>query len=106
MSMNRETKRMLQRQGSLDENGNPVAQSREDVAARVAASRQGPRRSVLGRFIQWLKDVWAERKKVVWPTRAETLRYTWIVIVTLIVVVGYILVLDFGFAKGAGFLFK
>src|SRR5688500_12948830 len=106
MSMNREQKRMLQRQGQLDEKGNPVAPSREDAAARMQASRQRQKLGMFARFIKWLGDVWAERKKVVWPSRAETIMYTTIVIITLIVVVSYILVLDFGFAKGAGFLFK
>jgi preprotein translocase subunit SecE len=48
---------------------------------------------------KWWRETIGELRKVVWPTRKEALRLTWIVIV-VIVVMGTILgLLDFGFTK-------
>ncbi|MGH9094052.1 MAG: preprotein translocase subunit SecE [Acidimicrobiales bacterium] len=45
-------------------------------------------------------------RKVVWPTRAETLNYSSVVFVTLAVLMALIFGLDLGFSKVALYLFK
>ena len=45
-------------------------------------------------------------RKVAWPTKAETINYSLVVLVTLIVVICMIFVLDYVFAGAARFLFK
>lgn len=46
------------------------------------------------RAITFLREVWAELKKVVWPSRAEVVNYSSLVIGVIIVVGGLFAVLD------------
>ncbi len=55
---------------------------------------------------QFLHEVNVELRKVAWPTRTETINYSTVVLLTLVVVTALIFGLDFGFAKVAGFLFN
>ena len=47
----------------------------------------------------FLKEAWLELKKVNWPSRKETIRYTLIVIVVLTVVALYLGGIDFFFTR-------
>ena len=47
-------------------------------AASVAAAESGKKRSLLSRFVP--RDIFAELKKVTWPTREETVRLTAVVL--------------------------
>ena len=51
------------------------------------------------RFINFLKEVQLEVKKVNWPTKEETLRYTLIVIGISAVVAGFLGGMDFIFSQ-------
>jgi preprotein translocase subunit SecE len=44
----------------------------------------------------FLRDTFEELRKVVWPTPAELYRYTIVVIVTVVVVSGFIGLVDLG----------
>jgi preprotein translocase subunit SecE len=58
----------------------------------------------VNRVQKWWRETLGELHKVVWPTRKEALRLTWIVI-AVIVVMGILLgVLDFGFTKLIGLI--
>ena len=93
-------KRMMQRQGQVGEDGAPVAQKRpqQRPAPKPVSQRTSPG--------QFLREVRAELRKVAWPTRAEVLNYSTVVLVTLILLMGLILVLDYGFAKAILVIFK
>lgn len=95
--MNRETKRMLQRQGAVGADGTPVRQPRSAPAAKPKEARTSPR--------QYLGEVQGELRKVAWPTRAEVRNYTIVVIVTLAIMTFLTFVFDYGFAKAVLFLF-
>ncbi len=45
------------------------------------------------------RQVIAELRKVIWPTRKELVTYTSVVIVFVLVVIAYVTVLDYGFSK-------
>jgi preprotein translocase subunit SecE len=45
------------------------------------------------------RQVIAELRKVIWPTRKELVTYTTVVIAFVCVVILYVTVLDFGFSK-------
>jgi preprotein translocase SecE subunit len=101
--MNREQKRLLQRQGQLGADGEPAPRKREQTRpspAAVAAQRTRvkPR--------EFLHEVNVELRKVAWPTRAETINYSTVVLITLVIVIALIFVLDYGFSAAARFLFK
>ena len=98
--MNRQMKRMMQRQGQVGEDGAPVAQKRpqQRPAPKPVSQRTSPG--------QFLREVRAELRKVAWPTRGEVINYSTVVLVTLIILGALILVLDLAFAKGVLIIFK
>jgi len=48
---------------------------------------------------KWWRETIGELHKVVWPTRKEALRLTWIVIIVMVVMGAVLGALDFGFTK-------
>ena len=62
-----------------------------------AASFRRPSHQEVRRFrlVQFFQDVVSELRKAVWPTREETMRLTWVVIVVAAVVGSMLGVLDF-----------
>jgi preprotein translocase subunit SecE len=99
MAMNRETKRMLQRQGQLGPDGAPARTKRPPTPAPRPAKQE---RTGLGTF---LKEVRQELRKVAWPTRAEVINYSIIVLVTLVILTAFIASLDFLFGEAIFSLF-
>jgi preprotein translocase subunit SecE len=89
MSMNRQQKRMLQKQGEIDADGEPV-RSRRQSSSAPAQERTGPG--------QFLREVRGELRKVAWPSRAETVNYSIVVLITIILVTGMIYGLDWVFS--------
>jgi preprotein translocase subunit SecE len=59
----------------------------------VALTATRPREN---RVTTFLRDTFEELRKVVWPTPAELYRYTVVVIVTVVVVSGFIGLVDLG----------
>jgi preprotein translocase subunit SecE len=72
--LNREQKRHLRRTGALDDKGAPARVQRQ---APVKRERVGPG--------QYLREVRDELRKVAWPKRPEVVRYSLVVVVTVIV---------------------
>lgn len=60
--------------------------------------RVGPR--------QFLHEVNGEMRKVAWPTRAETVNYSTVVLVTLVLLTAMIFGLDIAFQHAANFIFN
>jgi preprotein translocase subunit SecE len=89
MSMNRETKRMLQRQGQVGPDGEAVRQRRATPAARPPKEKRTP-------LPQFLREVRGELRKVAWPTRPEVINYSIIVLVTVVILTTLIALLDLG----------
>ena len=88
MAMNRQQKRMLQKQGEVDAEGTPVrTRSRP---ASTPSERTSP--------TQFLREVRGELRKVAWPSRAETVNYSIVVLVTVVVLTAMIYGLDWVFS--------
>ena len=93
--MNRQAKRLMQRQKAAEERvraqqvRRPVAQERK--------KRVPPR--------QFLKEVRQELNKVNWPTRQELTAYTIVVLVSVVVLTSFVFGLDYAFSKGVLRLF-
>jgi preprotein translocase subunit SecE len=102
MAMNRETKRMLQRQGQLGPDGEQRAPSPED-RRRSATQRQQRERTSPGQFA---REVRGELRKVAWPSREETIRLSGVVLFALVVLTAFVFGLDYVFAKAVFFLFS
>ncbi len=89
MAMNRQQKRMLQQQGELDASGDPVFTPRKQQSS-PARERTGG--------LQFLREVRGELRKVVWPSREETVNYSIVVLVTVVVLTAMIYGLDWLFS--------
>ncbi|WP_018347747.1 preprotein translocase subunit SecE [Longispora albida] len=72
------------------------ARSSSDKVDKKATEGRGNPFSRLGRFI---REVVAELRKVIWPTRKELLTYTSVVVVFVAVMLTIVALLDLGFAK-------
>ena len=64
-----------------------------------ARDREARRSRCPARISLFYRQVIAELRKVIWPTRKELVTYTSVVIVFVLVVIAYVTVLDFGFSK-------
>lgn len=80
----------------------------DDSTASERSSSTGPqpgRRRGLAGIMLFLRQVVAELKKVVRPTRKELVTYTSVVLVFVLVVMLYVSALDFGFRQLVGWAF-
>ena len=90
--MNRETKRLMRRQGQMEADGTPA--QRRPTQSPVAARRR--QRSSPAQFAREVRD---ELRQVAWPNRSELINYTTIVITTLVIMASLIFVLNLAFGK-------
>jgi preprotein translocase subunit SecE len=92
--MNRQTKRMMQRQGT----DKPRAPERRAPAQRTKKERVGP--------IQYVEEARGELRKVAWPNRREVVNSTIIVLICVIVMTTLVFLFDLGSARFVLFLFE
>jgi preprotein translocase subunit SecE len=97
--MNRETKRMLQRQGQVGTDGAP---SRRPAPTTEEVQRR--RRDRVG-VRQYFTEVREEMRQVAWPTRPELINYTSIVLFVLVFMTTLIFGLGYACSKFINFLF-
>jgi preprotein translocase subunit SecE len=109
--VNRETKRMMQRQGQMEADGSPA--SRRAPAGGQGSGRSNARpaqRGPSGRKrttpVQFTREVRDEMRQVAWPSRAELINYTSVVLTTLLIMIGLIFVLNLGIGKLITLLFS
>ena len=101
--MNRETKRLLQRQGQLGADGTPQARTRPAPQRR---QQEAERRSFGERTGDYFREVRNELVKVAWPPRSEVVNYSLVVLVTLVAIVLIIFGLNWAFGHGVIWLFQ
>jgi preprotein translocase subunit SecE len=96
--MNREQKRMMQRQGQVGADGATSSRrtSAQDVQRR-RSDRATPR--------EFFRQIREEMRQVSWPTRPEVVNYTTIVLFVLIFMTSLIFGLGISFSKFVTFLF-
>jgi preprotein translocase subunit SecE len=93
MAMNREQKRMMQRQGQVGADGAPLPQPKtpQQKSRGPKEPRTGP--------VQFTREVRSELRKVAWPTREEVVKYSIIVLITIVVMTTMIALLDYAFGE-------
>jgi preprotein translocase subunit SecE len=79
-------------------------QPSEDVVANAKKDR-AQRRSPFGRLALFIRQVVNELRKVVTPTRRELISYTAVVLVFVVIMMGLVAGLDFGFGYLVAWLF-
>ncbi len=96
--MNREQKRMMQKQGQVGADGAaPARRTSPQDLQRRRSQRTRPR--------QFFKEIREEMRQVSWPTRPEVINYTTIVFFVLVFMTSLIFGLGYGFSKFVTFLF-
>lgn len=74
----------------------------DDVAPRARSVKSGEgwwlQRVVLS-FVQFIREIVAELRKVIWPSRQELITYTTVVVVFVVILIAIVAGLDFGFAR-------
>ena len=83
-----------------DEEDEPVSRGGTAVRERRPKAKKEVRRTgFFGRIGGFVREVIAELRKVIWPTRKELLTYTTIVIAFVSVMTAIVGLLDLGFGK-------
>lgn len=77
----------------------PVSGTASTPAPHGAGKKDAPERGFFGRIALFVRQVVAELKKVVRPTRQELFTYIGVVIVFVLVVMAYVGVLDLAFGR-------
>ena len=95
--MNREQKRMMQRQGQVGADGTATRRTTAQEAQRRRNERATPS--------EFFRQIREEMRQVSWPTRPEVVNYTTIVLFVLIFMTSLIFGLGYGFTKFVSFLF-
>jgi preprotein translocase subunit SecE len=80
----------------------PAQDATSSKSGKSAKRRWGNPFARLGRFT---REVVAELRKVIYPTRNELVTYTIVVIVFVTIMVSIVGALDLGFAKGITYVF-
>jgi preprotein translocase subunit SecE len=105
--VNRETKRLMQRQGQMEADGSPA--TRKAPPATSSGGPRQPRSRQQGRKrttpVQFVREVRDEMRQVAWPSRSELINYTSVVLTTLIIMISLIFVLNLAFGKLITLLF-
>ncbi|WP_405601077.1 preprotein translocase subunit SecE [Streptomyces sp. NBC_01410] len=89
--------------GSID-----MPDAEDEAPESKKKSRKGGKRGKkgpLGRLALFYRQIVAELRKVVWPTRSQLSTYTTVVIVFVVVMIGLVTVIDYGFQEAVKYVF-
>jgi preprotein translocase subunit SecE len=81
--------------------GSTATPERPDSGGSKAAKKSGRKggKPLPARIALFYRQVIAELRKVIWPTRRELITYTSVVLVFVIVIMAYVGVLDLAFGR-------
>ncbi len=93
-----------------DDKARPAGKSGEKSADAKGAPTpkrdQKPKKaSVFARLVRFVREVWAELRKVIWPNRKQMVTYTAVVLVFVVFMVALVSGLDLLFKWGIGHVF-
>ena len=97
MAMNRQTKRMMAKQGTDKPAARAPGEKRRPPSAAPKREKVGPK--------EYLSEVKGELRKVAWPTKKEVVNSTIIVLIAVVVMTTLIFLFDYGSSKFVLFLF-
>ncbi|GFH36187.1 preprotein translocase subunit SecE [Streptomyces pacificus] len=89
--------------GSIDmpDAEDEAADSRKKTRKGGKRGKRGP----LGRLALFYRQIVAELRKVVWPTRNQLTTYTTVVIIFVVIMIGLVTVMDYGFQAAVKYVF-
>jgi preprotein translocase subunit SecE len=79
----------------------------EDQAPQKKSRKGGKRgkKGPFGRLALFYRQIIAELRKVVWPTRNQLTTYTTVVIVFVVIMIALVTVMDYGFQEAVKYVF-
>ncbi|MGV9312305.1 preprotein translocase subunit SecE [Streptomyces sp. NPDC003691] len=79
----------------------------EDEAPKEKTRKGGKRgkKGPFGRLALFYRQIVAELRKVVWPTRKQLSTYTTVVIIFVVIMIGLVTVIDYGFQDLVSYVF-
>jgi preprotein translocase subunit SecE len=89
--------------GSID-----MPDAQDEAPDSKKKSRKGGKRAKKGplkRLALFYRQIVAELRKVVWPTRSQLTTYTTVVIIFVVIMIGLVTVIDYGFSNAAKYVF-
>ncbi|NJP35826.1 preprotein translocase subunit SecE [Micromonospora thermarum] len=81
------------------------SRARAESADRPKTRTETEKVGLFGRIARFIREVVAELRKVIWPTRKELLTYTAVVVAFVTVVTALVVGFDYVFAKGVLWVF-
>lgn len=94
------------RPGAADEFDDAADSGREESGGDAAViARRGGSRIGFGRVGRFIREVVAELRKVIWPTRKELVTYAVVVVFFIAVMMTIIAGFDYGFASAVQWVF-
>ncbi|MDQ7807694.1 preprotein translocase subunit SecE [Amycolatopsis sp. A133] len=94
-----------------DDKARPAGKPGEKAAADAKGAptpkrdQKAKKASVFARLVRFIREVWAELRKVIWPNRKQMVTYTIVVLAFVVFMVGLVSVLDLAFKWGIGKIF-
>jgi len=86
--------------------GDKVAKSADAKGAPTPKrDRKAKKPSLFARFTRFIREVWSELRKVIWPNRKQMVTYTAVVMVFVVFMVALVSGLDLGFKELIGLVF-
>ncbi|GGV57070.1 MULTISPECIES: preprotein translocase subunit SecE [Streptomyces] len=89
--------------GSID-----MPDAQDEAPESKKKARKGGKRGKkgpFGRLALFYRQIVAELRKVVWPTRSQLTTYTTVVIVFVVIMIGLVTVIDYGFNQAVKYVF-
>ncbi|GHC70416.1 preprotein translocase subunit SecE [Streptomyces flavofungini] len=89
--------------GSID-----MPDAQDEAPDSKKKARKGGKRGKKGplaRLALFYRQIVAELRKVVWPTRSQLTTYTTVVIVFVVIMIGLVTVIDYGFSHLIKYIF-
>jgi preprotein translocase subunit SecE len=93
---------------ALGSTATPESGRPEEEEGAAKKSRRGGKRAKkgpFGRLALFYRQIVAELRKVVWPTRGQLSTYTTVVIVFVLIMIGIVTVIDYGFNQVIKYVF-
>ncbi|MET9774254.1 preprotein translocase subunit SecE [Streptomyces sp. NPDC006367] len=89
--------------GSID-----MPDAQDEAADSSKKPRKGGKRAKKGplkRLALFYRQIVAELRKVVWPSRSQLSTYTAVVIIFVVIMIGLVTLIDYGFSNAAKYVF-
>ena len=92
--MNREMRRLQEREERLQKKQEPEKGKTSRRAPSTPGKPQGERKSFFQRIRDYLHEVRVELRKVTWPTREQMIAFSTVTVVTCVILTGVVFALD------------